>query len=479
GLALVLLFMMAYYGKGGAVANLALGFNLLFIVGIFAQLDATLTLPGIAGLVLTIGMSIDANVLIFERIREELVHKTPIKEAIKRGYTKSYSSIIDSNITTFLVGAILYYLGQGQVKGFALILMIGIVSSIFASIFVTQLLFAYFIGNVRTTRFTFSCGIIPQSFKHISFDFIKNRFYFYAFSFLIILVGGVCCYQQKGLVLGVDFAGGRSYIVQCAHPIDSSLLKEKLAPSFEGRVEVRTYGANNVMHVTTSYLSQDYSAVADQKVAGKLIEALQGFTQSESHTQDKFTIINSSRVGAAVARDVQKSAQKAIVFALVGIFFYVVLRFRKWSFALAAVSALVHDTCIVVAGFCIAHAFGFSYEVNEVFLAAILTIIGYSINDTIVIFDRIREGLKAKNRALTIEPMLVNRSISSTLSRTLITSFTTLLTVVMLFCFGGAALRGFSFALLLGILFGTYSSICIAAPFLADLSTKRENSKLQ
>lgn len=480
GLGLVLIFMMLYYARGGMVANFALLFNLLFILGILAQMDATLTLPGIAGLVLTIGMSIDANVLIFEHIREELANKVHIKEAIYRGYKKSYSAIIDSNITTFLTGAILYYLGQGQIRGFAIILMIGIVSSVFSSCFITRLLFSYFIDKYRNPNFTFSYGAIPNLFKNIAFDFTKNRYRFYAFSFSFIAVGACCFYKNGGLTLGVDFAGGRSYIVNFCKPIDPSLLKAGLSDKFGETVEVRTYGSNNVMQITTSHLSNENAASSDQEVRNKLVLALRDLTNAQrqnlhaSPQKDTFDIASSNKVGATVAKDVQTSAKNAIILSLCGIFLYVALRFRKWGFGLAAVSALIHDALAVIAGFCMARALGVSYEVNEVFLAAMLTIIGYSINDTVVIFDRIREKLMNNE---TIEATVINDSIRETLSRTLITSFTTLLAVIILFLFGGEALRGFSFALLLGIIFGTYSSICIAAPLLVDFGSSSTKFK--
>ncbi|WP_339044476.1 protein translocase subunit SecDF [Cardinium endosymbiont of Tipula unca] len=481
GLGLVLVFMMFYYARGGMVANFALLFNLLFILGILAQIDATLTLPGIAGLVLTIGMSIDANVLIFERIREELAKKVHIKEAIYRGYEKSYSSIIDSNITTFLTGAILYYLGQGQIRGFAIVLMIGIVSSVFSSCFITRLFFSYFTDKYRHPNFTFSYGGIPSLFKNIQFDFIKNRYRFYAFSLSFIAVGACCFCKNGGLALGVDFAGGRSYFVHFSQPIDSSLLKAGLSDKFGETVEVRTYGANNVMQITTSHLSNENASSSDQEVRNKLITALRDLTKTEpqgphvSPQKETFYIASSNKVGATVATDVQRSAKSSILLALCGIFLYVALRFRKWGFGLAAVSALIHDALAVIAGFCIARTLGISYEVNEVFLAAMLTIMGYSINDTVVIFDRIREKLVKA----TMETTVINGSIQETLSRTLITSFTTLLVVVVLFLFGGEALRGFSFALLLGIMFGTYSSICIAAPLLVDFSSSSTKLKKQ
>lgn len=480
GLGLVLIFMIAYYAKGGIIASVALLFNLLFIAGILVQLDATLTLPGIAGLVLTVGMSIDANVLIFERIREELSKQVHIKEAIRRGYEKSYSSIVDSNITTFLTGAILYYLGQGQVRGFAIILMIGILSSVFCSIFITRLIFSFFTNKYHTPNLTFS-WIVPQLFKKVQVDFIKNRYRFYAFSLSFMTAGAFCFYQYKGLALGVDFAGGRSYIVSFCKPMDSSLLKERLSSKFEEGVEVRTYGASNIMQITTSYLSKENDIASDEQVRNKLLIALEDLSKSEESTtntesnKNNFAIVSSSKVGTTVAKDVQKSAKNAITLAIFGIFVYVTLRFRNFRFGFAAVLALMHDALLVIAGFCIARALGFSYEVNEVFLAAMLTIIGYSINDTVVIFDRIRE--KLTNKATTLDTAVINHSIRETLSRTTITSFTTLLAVAILFIFGGEALRGFSFALVLGVLVGTYSSICIATPLLIDFGSKSSTNK--
>ncbi|MGI2257348.1 protein translocase subunit SecD [Candidatus Cardinium hertigii] len=479
GLGLILLFMLIYYAKGGIIANVALLLNLLFMVAILAQLEATLTLPGIAGLVLTIGMSIDANVLIFERIREELAQKVSIKEAIQRGYSKSYGSIIDANITTFLAASILYYLGQGPVRSFALILMLGIITSIFTSIFITRLIFSFFMDTYPTPNLTFSYLTLPRLFKNVQIDFIKNRYRFYLCSLLFIVVGSCCFYHYKGLTLGVDFAGGRSYTVHFCKPIDASLLKEGLSNKYKESIEVRTYGANNVMQITTSYLRDEDGTTSDKKVHDKLVAALKELTQLEENnnlsTGNYFHITSSTRVGATVAHDVQKAAQKAILLAILGIFLYIKLRFRKRGFGLAAVVALIHDVLAVIAGFCIARGFGLNYEVNEVFLAAMLTVIGYSINDTVVIYDRIRE--KLANKAMDIPSHIINDAIRETLSRTVITSFTTLLAITVLFFFGGPALHGFSFALTLGVLFGTYSSICIAAPLLADFSRKLSPTK--
>ena len=472
GLALVLLFMVGYYAKGGIVASIALLFNLLFIVGILAQLDATLTLPGIAGLVLTIGMSIDANVLIFERIREELAGQVHIKEAIHRGYAKSYSSIIDSNITTFLAGAILYSFGQGQVRSFAIIVMIGIITSVFSSICITRLFFTLWMDRYPRANINFSYRKISPLFKRVHINFTKHRCRFYAFSLSFMSIG-IFCFSRYKLTLGVDFVGGRSYVVRFCKTMDASALKTALSTQFMEGLNIRTYGANNMMHITTSYLSNQDTMAADADVRNKLVTALKEVTGLEEIAVDAaigentFSITSSNKVGATVAKDVQKSSKTAITLALFTIFLYVALRFRKWRFGLAAILALIHDALAVIAGFCIAHALGFKYEINEVFLAAILTVIGYSINDTVVIFDRIRAGLTDK--LITVDATLINHSINETLSRTMITSLTTLLTITMLFCCGGEALGGFSFALLLGVLFGTYSSICIAAPLLLDL----------
>lgn len=316
-------------------------------------------------------------------------------------------------------------------------------------------------------------------FKNVQINFIKNRYRFYACSLSFIAIGAFCFYRYQGLTLGVDFAGGRSYIVHFSKPMDASLLKGGLSTKFKKGVEVRTYGANNVMQITTSYLSNEDMTASDEQVRHKLVTALKNLTQLEENnavaTDHYFNITSSTKVGATVAQDVQKSAKKAMTLAILGIFIYIILRFRRWGFGLAAVLALIHDALSVIAGFCIARALGINYEVNEVFLAAMLTVIGYSINDTVVIFDRIRERLASKATGIPIA--MINDAIRETLSRTVITSFTTLLAVIVLFLFGGEALRNFSFALLLGVLFGTYSSICIAAPLLADFSRKLSTTK--
>ncbi len=476
GLLLVLLFMVAYYAKGGAVANLALLFNMLFILGILAQFHASLTLPGIAGIVLTIGMSIDANVLIFERIREELLQKVHIRDAINIGYKKASSSIIDSNLTTFLTGAILYIMGTGPIKGFATTMMIGIVSSFFTAVFVTRVIFLWILDITKNKPISFSLPYSKKLLNNLKIDFIGIRKFSYIFSLAIIVVGGGLIVMQKGLNLGVDFVGGRSYVVKFSKPIVPSAAKAYLASNNFGNqgTEVKTYGSNTTLKITTSYLINENSPEADNKVKDAMISGLENFTNCKYfHSNnlpkgDSFIIGSTAKVGATVASDVKSSSKHSIILSLIMIFLYILFRFRKWQFGLASVIALLHDSLVVIACFAFARLFGFAFEVDQVFIAAILTVIGYSINDTVVVFDRIRENLNLKKNR-TFEDVS-NLSINETMSRTLITSFTTFIAVFMLFMFGGEALRGFSFAMLIGVIFGTYSSIFIATPLAVDFS---------
>ena len=474
GLVLVALFMLLYYAQGGAIANAALLFNILFVLGILAQLSTSLTLPGIAGIVLTIGMSIDANVLIFERIREELSKGMPMLAAIQRGYQKAYSSIIDANVTTFLTGAILYGLGQGPVRGFATTLMVGIVTSLFTAVFLTRLIISWLVNQRRSTKLSFGFAYTRSLFSNVNLNFLKNRYLFYTFSGLFISLGLWLMIQQGGLNLGVDFTGGRSYVVAFSNPVEASALKTSLANKLGDQgVEAKTYGANNVLKITTNYLIQEEAGEADDEVRNALIEGLEGFTgftytdNPTTNQQATFAIVSATKVGGSIADDIQSAARKSILFSLIMIFAYIVVRFRRWQLGLAAVTALLHDSLAVLAAFAMARALGYAYEIDQVFIAAILTIIGYSINDTVVVFDRIRENQRTKvnSNFLTI----ANSAINETLSRTLITSFTTLMAVFVLFVWGGEVLRGFSFALLIGIIFGTYSSICIATPLFIDL----------
>ncbi|MDR7129968.1 SecD/SecF fusion protein [Algoriphagus sp. 4150] len=476
GLSIVILFMMAYYAKGGLVAIAALVFNIFFILGILAQLGTALTLPGIAGIVLTIGMSIDANVLIFERIKEELRNGVGLLAAIDAGYNKAFSAILDSNVTTFLTGAILFALGQGPVKGFAIVLMIGIASSFFSSVFITRVIVTWMSKKGDKSSISFATPFAKNALSALNFDFLSKRKVAYLISTSIIVIGlGIAA--VNGLKFGVDFTGGRSYVVAFDEPIAASDLKSGLDREFDGSVEVKTYGSSNTLKVTTSYLVNEDDAESNLEVESKVKEGIAAvtgltFTQdAESLTSGQFAITGSSKVGATVADDIKASSAEAMIVALIAIFLYILLRFRKWQFSLASIIALIHDTLFVIAAFAIASAFGATFEIDQVFIAAVLTVIGYSINDTVIVFDRIRENIE--NRGTNKLVKVFNDAINQTLGRTLITSFTTLIVVVVLLIFGGEVLRGFSFALFIGVLVGTYSSIYIATPIVVDLM-KRE-----
>jgi len=453
GLIIVLVFMVFYYSGGGLIANIALFFNIFFILGILAQLSASLTLPGIAGIVLTIGMSIDANVLIFERIKEELRNGANLKQAISNGYDKAFTSIIDANFTTLLVGLILYNLGQGPVKGFAITLIIGIICSFFSAVYITRVIVERLSRKGDKSPLRFSFPFSRNLLTSLKIDFLGRRKIAYYFSISFISLGLISLII-KGLTLGVDFKGGRSYVVTFDNTQVPSEIETGLQQSFDNEgVEVKTFGADNILKITTSYLINDDSDDADVNVKDRLVSGLKGitglsFTEDDTMVnQDNFTISSSSKVGATIADDIKNSSFSSGLIALIAIFIYILIRFRKWQFSTGAVFALFHDTLFVISAFSIANLFGVSYEIDQVFIAALLTIIGYSINDTVVVFDRIREnlGIKAGSEIIPV----VNESINKTISRTLITSMTTFIVVLVRFLFGGPSLSGFSFALLI------------------------------
>jgi SecD/SecF fusion protein len=478
GLAIVVLFIIAYYAKGGMVANIALLFNIFFVFGILAQLNAALTLPGIAGIVLTIGMSIDANVLIFERIREELRNGSPMRNAISAGYNKAYSSIIDANVTTLLIAIILYVFGHGPVRGFAITLIIGILCSLFTAVLITRVLIDWMTKKGDESKISFATPFSRDVFADLNIDFLSRRKMGYAISGIVIAIGLVVLFAGGGLNMGVDFKGGRSYVVSFAEPVSPTEVRGTLTDYFVGAgTEVATFGEESRLKITTSYLIDEDDLDTDDKVQQTLITALQEHTGGQ-YVEDgaaleanQFTISSSSKVGAAIADDILRSSWEAGLFALAVIFLYILVRFRKWQFSVGAIIALAHDVLITISAFAIAGALGMTYEVDQVFVAAILTIIGYSINDTVVVFDRIREEMMLHTRGSVFG--VFNSAINSTLNRTMITSATTLIVMVVLFLFGGEVLKGFSFALLVGILIGTYSSIFVATPVVADL-TQRE-----
>lgn len=473
GLALVVIFMVAYYSKGGLVANLALAFNVFFILGILAQLNAALTLPGIAGIVLTMGMSIDANVLIFERIREELRNGSRMKAAIKEGYQKAFSSIIDSNLTTFLTAVILYVLGQGPVKGFAIVLMIGIACSFFSAVYITRVVIEWMTRKGDESKISFATPFSANMLTNINLNFLGKRRIGYMVSAIIIAIG-MTLTAVMGLNLGVDFKGGRSYVLNFAEPVQATDLRVALSDDFENAgLEVKNFGGNNVIKVTTSYLVDDESMEADEEVRSSLITGVEDFTGKKYTANDRgvdetnFAIGSYSKVGATIADDIWNASMWAGALSLVVIFLYILIRFRRWQFGGGAIIALIHDILMVFSFFAIARLFGVSFEIDQVFIAALLTVIGYSINDTVIVFDRIREYLAKGTSTDTLK--VFNSAINSTLNRTMITSLTTLFVVLILFIFGGEVLRGFSYALLVGIIVGTYSSVFIAAPTVIEM----------
>jgi SecD/SecF fusion protein len=467
GLLIVVVFMIFYYSKAGVIANVALLFNILFILGIMASFNSVLTLPGIAGIVLTIGMAVDANVLIFERIREEISMGRPMLQAINNGYDKAFSSIFDSNVTTIITGAILAWLGSGPVQGFAVTLIIGLLCSFFTAVFISKVIVLWLVKDKDPKSVTFSTVISRGLFKNLKFDIIGKRKIAYVLSGLLLLAGIISIVAQKGLNLGVDFKGGRSYIVQFEESIAAHDLRESLKDNFENTgTEVKAYGSNSKMKITTSYLVNDESSEADEKVEAALVTGL------KEYRGDKFEIQSTTKVGATVADDIIWDSVKAIIFSLIGIFIYVYFRFKKWQFSLGGVIALFHDALIVIGMFSILRMLGIAYEIDQVFVAAILTIVGFSINDTVIVFDRVRE-FTTENPRMPLATV-INNAINHTFSRTIITTFTVFIVVIILLLFGGETLRGFSLALLIGIFTGTYSTIFIAVPMVLDIRSKKE-----
>ena len=478
GLLLVIVFMIGYYGTPGWMANLALFFNVFFIAGVLVQIQAALTLPGIAGIVLTLGMAVDANVLINERIREELHKGKGLLDAINVGYEKALSAILDGNITTILIGVILIIFGSGSVKGFGVTLCIGLVTSVFTAVYISHILVDWMAKRAikagKEKEMTFETFISRDLFKGMNFDFIGKRKYSYWFSWALIAVGAIVLFMQGGFNLGVDFKGGRSYVVEFNQAVPTDKVKEALADDFGGKgVEVKTFNGATKLKVTTSYLVEDESMTANNTVRTALETGLKQFSAQGPK------VLSESKVGATVADDILTQSFVSIFYALIAIFIYILIRFRKWQYSLGGIVALVHDTLVVLGMVGIARLFGFELEIDQVFIAAVLTVIGYSINDTVVVFDRIREeiGLDADlgNKELMIKT--INESINHTMSRTVMTATTVFLVVTVLLIFGGDVLRGFSFAMFIGVVFGAYSSIFVAAPIVIDFGTSKKEKK--
>jgi SecD/SecF fusion protein len=479
GFVSVMAFMLGYYSFAGFISVLALLFNLIVIVSCLASFGTVLTLPGIAGIVLTIGMAVDANVIIFERMREELRKKSSWYDALQQGFAQSYSSIFDANITTLLTAIILFYFGLGPIKGFAIVLIVGVISSVFTAVFVGRLLFDYFSNNGEK-ELSVGTPATMQILSNPTIDFMAKRKMAYGISGAFILAGIVSIFV-RGFELGVDLQGGRSYTVQFAQAAETDAVKEKIVAAFGGydKVVVKQFNSTDQVKITTSYLQDSDEANPDQAVLQKVYEGVKAYA-GKDFSFDQFSqpgltndvkLTASSKVGPTIADDIQASAYITALFALIAIFGYIFIRFRKWQYSAGAIIALAHDVLVTVGVFSIFRGIlPISLEVNQEFIAAILTVIGYSINDTVIVFDRIRETVREKAKEGSTLSVLINDAINNTLSRTFMTSFTTLLVVVLLFLFGGDSVRGFSFALLVGIGVGTYSSIFIASPLIVDFS---------
>ena len=478
-LALVLVWMIVYYGKAGGFADIAMALNILLIFGILSGLGAVLTLPGIAGIVLTIGMSVDANVIIYERIREEIAKGKGLKEAVQDGFSNALSSILDANITTGLTALILFIFGTGPIKGFATTLLIGIGTSLFTAIFITRLLIDWYVN--RGGKLVFSTALTKNLFRNLNIEFLQKRKIAYVVSgvFILISLGSLL---TEGLDQGVDFVGGRTYQVRFAQDVNPTEITATLANAF-GSADAKTFGDANQLKITTKYKVNETGAEVDEEMRIELYKALQPHLDGLSY-EDFISDADTKTVGLmkyykvtpTIADDIKQASFWAILGSLIVVFLYILMRFKKWQFSLGAVLAVFHDVLIVLGVFSLTYKFlPFSMEIDQAFIAAILTVIGYSLNDTVIVFDRIREYLN--EHSSWNFGKVINVSLSSTLGRTLNTSSTTLVVLLAIFIFGGDSIRGFMFALIVGIVVGTYSSLFIATPLMYDTISNAEKRK--
>tara|TARA_R100000750_G_C2346963_1_gene96954 strand:- start:5982 stop:7772 length:1791 start_codon:yes stop_codon:yes gene_type:complete len=473
---IVLLWMIGYYGKAGLFADVALLVNILFIFGILAGLGAVLTLPGIAGIVLTIGMSVDANVLIFERIKEELAKGKAQKDAIKDGFNNALSSILDANITTGLTGLILLVFGTGPIQGFATTLLIGIATALFTAIFITRLFIDSYTKNGKPLPC--STSITKNLFTNVHVSFLKKRKMAYVISAIMLLIS-VSSLFINGLNQGVDFVGGRTYTVRFDKDVNAQEIQDNLIATF-GSAEAKTYGGDNQLKITTKYKVDETGTEVDEEIERMVFETVKKDMPADMTYEDFVgdregkTIgrMEYYKVSPTIADDIKKDSFWAVFGSLVVVFLYILLRFRRWQFSLGAVVAVFHDVLIVLGVFSLTYKFmPFSMEIDQAFIAAILTVIGYSLNDTVIVFDRIREYF-GEHPSWKMN-RIIDVALSSTLSRTLNTSFTTLIVLLSMFFLGAESIRGLLFAIIVGIVVGTYSSLFIATPVMYD-SIKRK-----
>ena len=467
---LVLIYMLFMYSyHAGLAANVALIANLFFLIGVLASFGAVLTLPGIAGIVLTMGMAVDANVLIYERVHDELKAGKGLKLAIKDGYNNAYSAIIDGQVTTLLTGIVLYFFGSGPIKGFATTLIIGIVTSLFTSIFITRMIFDYMLS--KNIEIKFISKATTNLLQNMKIKFLSSRKVAYFISGTLITVS-ILSIVFKGFDFGIDFKGGRTYVVEFKQDVKVGDISKLLTDEFGSAPEVKTFGGNNQVRITTNFHIDDQSKTIDNKIEDMLYEGLKPVTGDITKKDFAENYIRSStKVGPTISDDIKKDAVLAVFFALIAIFLYIVVRFRNWQYGLGGIASLAHDATITLGMFSLfSGILPFSLEIDQAFIAAILTVLGYSINDTVIIFDRIREytGLYPK-RSLQNN---MDNAINSTLRRTMNTSLSTLVVLLAIFIFGGDSIRGFTFALMIGILIGTYSSVFVATPVAYDTIKK-------
>ena len=474
---LVLLYMIFFYQGAGIAADIALLCNVLLLFGVLVSFGAVLTLPGIAGLVLTMGMAVDANVIIYERIKEELAAGKGLSKAVADGYKNAYSAIIDGQVTTLLTGIVLFVFGSGPVQGFATTLIIGIITSVLTSIFITRLIFDDRIKKGK--NITFENSLTKNFLKNTHIDFISARKVSYIVSGALILISIISIFT-KGFTYGVDFTGGRTYVVRFDKPVTAEEIRQAAIAEFDGAVEVKQFGGESQMKITTQYKNNEESSEVDAEVEGKLFNALAPFF-AEKLTLDEFKstlgnangIISSDKVGPTIANDIKRDAVIAVILALIVIFAYIAFRFRGWTWGLGGVVSLAHTAIIVIGFFSLfSGILPFNLDVDQTFIAAILTIIGYAINDNVVIFDRIREYR-------TLHPNTdiktnTNQALNATLTRTVNTSVSTLVTMLAIAIWGGESIRGLAVALILGILIGTYASIFIGTPVMYDATIARQ-----
>ena len=477
---LVLAYMVFFYSGAGVVADIALLCNVLLLFGTLVSFGAVLTLPGIAGLVLTMGMAVDANVIIYERVKEELAAGKGLSKAIADGYSNAYSAIIDGQVTTLLTGIVLFIFGSGPVQGFATTLIIGIITSVVTSIFITRIIFDDRVSKGKNVKFENS--LTKDFLKHTKVDFLSKKKFSYAFSgiLIVIAIASICF---KGFTYGVDFTGGRTYVVRFDKPVTAEQIREATEKEFNESVEVKQFGGESQMKITTKYKVENESSEVDAEVESMLYDALKGFF-AENMSFEEFTstldnpngIISSDKVGPTIANDMKRDAIIAVLIALFVIFAYIAVRFNGWTWGLGGVVSLAHTAIIVIGFFSLfSGILPFNLDVDQTFIAAILTIIGYAINDNVVIFDRIREyrALHPKSDFKTN----ANLALNSTLTRTINTSVSTLVTMLAIAIFGGESIRGLSVALILGICFGTYASIFIGTPVMFDAYEWNEKRK--